>query len=413
MNIVIVNHYAGGPSLGMEFRPYYMAREWMRKGHRVLIVGASFSHLRTVQPEVVTALKYENIDQVEYLWLRTNRYFGNGIGRILSMFLFTLRLFFRLRKELITFNPDLIIASSTYPLDNFPVKYLAKKFDALHCYEVHDLWPLSPMELGGYSKYHPFILIMQWAENFAYKNADFVISMLPKTLDHMISHGLDKNKFRYIPNGIALDEWSVKKEPIDHIKKINELKIKKRRTIVGYVGGHAISNALEYLIAAAELAKVSAPYLRFVLVGNGSEKNTLIALAKKKKLDNILFLHPVSKWSIPALLASMDILYLGWRRNPLYRFGISPNKLIDYMMSAKPIVHSVEAGNDIVKEADCGISVEPENPEQIVDALIGISKMDEFSMAEMGNRGKEFVLKYYNYEKLAEDFLTFASKKLN
>ena len=86
MNIVIVNHYAGGPSFGMEFRPYYLAREWMRKGHRVLIVGASFSHLRTDQPEIVTALKYENIDQVEYLWLRTNRYFGNGIGRILSIF---------------------------------------------------------------------------------------------------------------------------------------------------------------------------------------------------------------------------------------------------------------------------------------------------------------------------------------
>ena len=51
MNILLINHYAGSPELGMEFRPYYMAKEWVKAGHQVLIVGGSFSHLRKVQPQ--------------------------------------------------------------------------------------------------------------------------------------------------------------------------------------------------------------------------------------------------------------------------------------------------------------------------------------------------------------------------
>jgi glycosyltransferase involved in cell wall biosynthesis len=317
------------------------------------------------------------------------------------MFLFTYRLYTILGKELGRFAPDLLIASSTYPLDNFSVKILAKKFKTRYCYEVHDLWPLSPMELGGYSKYHPFIVMMQWAESFAYRNADFVISMLPKTFDHMVSHGLKPEKFKYIPNGIAIDDWNEQQVAEEHVQAIEKLK-------VGYVGGHAISNALNYLLEAATLAVVKAPNLRFVLVGNGTEKSQLESLAKT--LNNVLFLPPVSKKTVPSLLKAMDILYLGWHRNPLYRFGISPNKLMDYMMAAKPIVHSVEAANDIVKEADCGLSVKPENPESIVDALVSISNKDEFQRIEMGKKGKDFVIKHYNYEKLAEDFITFAQR---
>jgi glycosyltransferase involved in cell wall biosynthesis len=409
MNIVILNHYAGGPQFGMEFRPYYLAREWKKKGHKVVIVGASFSHLRSIQPKVSNPITPENVEGMDYLWIKTNRYVGNGIGRIISMVLFSYKLFSGLRKVLLNFKPDLLIASSTYPLDNIPVCFLAKRLKAAYCYEVHDLWPLSPMELGGYSRFHPFIVVMQWAENFAYRNANYVISMLPKTLEHMVKHGLKKEKFAYVPNGISLDEWNDQQAPDDHVKYIERLRSNKEIIIVGYVGGHAVSNAMEYLIEAALLAQDKAPNLKFVLVGNGSEKNRLIELAKTRRLENVFFLEPIPKRQLPILLKSMDVLYLGWRHNPVYQFGISPNKLMDYMMAAKPIVHSVKAGNDYVHEASCGISVQPESPEAIVDALIKISKMDEHQRNEMGNKGKEFVTQRFSYEKLADDFITFVT----
>jgi glycosyltransferase involved in cell wall biosynthesis len=207
MNIVIVNHYAGGPGFGMEFRPYYLAAEWKKAGHNVLIVAASYSHLRMRQPEVSSAVKREMVDGIDYLWIKVNSYTGNGLGRIWSIFSFTFKLYSQLGRLLKKFSPDLIIASSTYPLDVIPLASISKKLKAKLCYEVHDLWPLSPMELGGYSKYHPFIMVMQFAENFAYRNSNLVVSILPKTLDHMVLHGLNPDKFCYIPNGIVVDEW--------------------------------------------------------------------------------------------------------------------------------------------------------------------------------------------------------------
>ncbi|MCS2325803.1 hypothetical protein NXV84_00360 [Bacteroides fragilis] len=98
----------------------------------------------------------------------------------------------------------------------------------------------------------------------------------------------------------------------------------------------------------------------------------------------------------------MDILYIGWEKNPLYRFGISPNKLIDYMMSRKPILHSVCAANDWVKEADCGITVDAESPREIA---AGIIKMFSFTNAELiskGCRGRKFAEENLSYPFLAK-----------
>ena len=88
MNILLINHYAGSPELGMEFRPYYMAKEWVKMGHQVLIVGGSFSHLRKVQPQGEEDL----IDGIRYRWVKLNTYKGNGVGRIRSMFSFVSKL---------------------------------------------------------------------------------------------------------------------------------------------------------------------------------------------------------------------------------------------------------------------------------------------------------------------------------
>ena len=98
-------------------------------------------------------------------------------------------------------------------------------------------------------------------------------------------------------------------------------------------------------------------------------------------------------------------LFIGLQNQSLFRFGISPNKLLDYMMSAKPIIHSVEAGNDLVKESSCGISIEAENQKEIATAIIEMKNKSQATRLTLGQNGQRFVEKHHDYRQLARKFL--------
>ena len=143
----------------------------------------------------------------------------------------------------------------------------------------------------------------------------------------------------------------------------------------------------------------------FVLVGGGVVKNRLIEKARELELKNVHFLPPVPKNSIPVLLSYMDVLYIGWNKQPLYRFGISPNKLMDYMMASKPVIHASDAGNDLVTDSGCGISVAPEDPRAIADAVLHLFEMSQEERDAMGRKGSEYVKSHHDYAMLANEFL--------
>lgn len=388
MKILYIDHYFGSPSMGMEFRPYYFAREWVKSGHEVLCVGASYSHLRRTQPEKIGFCK---IDRLGFLILKTREYKGNGVCRVLNMLDFMRGLFIAARKAIFEFKPDIVIASSTYTWDNWAAAYYAKKCRAKYIYELHDIWPLSPMELGGMSKWHPFIWFLQRAEDFACKHADKIISVLPAADKHLIEHGMNPAQFAYVPNGVLPEEWG------DGTLEGND--IKNRQFTVGYVGGHAISNALDTLCEAAKMLSE----VKFVLIGDGAEKTRL--MEKCKDIPNVEFREPVKKSDVPATLREFDCLYIGWAKSPLYRFGISPNKIYDYMMSGRPIVHAVEAANDPVMDATCGVSCVPENVTSLVESIKSIMVLPKNERMEMGRRGRDYILKNNSLPDLANRYL--------
>jgi glycosyltransferase involved in cell wall biosynthesis len=404
LNILLINHYAGSRYHGMGHRPYYLANEWQKLGHKVTIVASSFSHLRIACPNLKGKFSHENIDGLQYMWVKTGTYQGNGWRRILNMFHFSFRLI-SLRRQILQLSaPDLVIASSPHPFIIFGAKILAKRSKAKLIFEVRDLWPLTMKELGKKSRFHPVILVMQWVENYCYQTADHVVSLLPKAYEYMRQHGLAPGKFTYIPNGVDIDEYTGGGKPIpdEHQKVFSELK-GKGHFVVGYAGQHGMANALNYYIDAAQLLQ-SYP-VTFVLVGQGPEKRRLQEKSRERRLTNIIFLPPVQKESIPNLLNQMDALFIGWRKEPIYRFGISPNKLMDYMMAAKPIIHAIEAGNDPVSECGCGISVSPENPAAIADAVVKLMRLSVEEREKIGLKGKLFVSKNHDYSVLAKKFI--------
>lgn len=407
MRILYINHYAGSPQHGMEFRPYYLAREWVKAGHEVHMLAADYSHLRQHNPQIAANYADQDIDGIRYTWCRTPRYEGNGLKRVINIFRFLGRVMGLSGRYLKQWRPDVVIASSTYPLDTIPAAFIAGKTGAKLVYEVHDLWPLTPVEVGGMSPKHPFIRLLQWAEDFGYRKADTVVSMLPCARDYMLAHGMAPEKYVVIPNGVDVAEWQGASEPLpaEHRMRLAALKADKR-FIVGYAGGHGLANALDFLLqAASQLQQDAAQQLHIVLVGDGPDKAALVSQAQALGLQNVTFLPAIPKRAVPAFLAECDALYIGWRKLPIYRFGINPNKLFDYMMAGKPVVHSVEAGNDMVQDAGAGISVGAEDPAAIADALRRMAALTQNERGRMGAAGKQYVLAKHDYAVLAKRFL--------
>ena len=407
MNILYINHYAGSLELGMEFRPYYMAKEWIKSGHKVRIIAADFSHLRTNNPNISKNFEITETEGIEYQWIKTRRYNSNGIKRAVTMLQFCAKLYLNAKEIVKSFKPDLVITSSTYPLDTYPAQLIARLAKAKYVHEGHDLWPLTLTELMGMSKFNPFVILMGMAEKSVYKNACHVVSVLPFSWKHMLNKGLKcKEKFTHIPNGIVVADWeNPDLAPEEHTRLFEKLKTEGKE-IVCYLGGHAPSNALDTLVDAA--LKINNDRFAFVLVGKGNQKQRL--MEKAKEADNIYFLPPVNKKAVPTILEMADYLYIGAEKCELYRFGVSMNKVYDYMMAAKPIIYGVEAANNDVDEAQCGFTIKPDIPDDICNALNKLSEMSATERHEMGENGKKWVLDNCTYEVLADRFIQVSLK---
>ncbi len=399
MNIWIINETIGSKIHGMVYRPYYMAKEFVKKGMTVTVFSGSYTHILSKLPEVEGRCKKEMIDGVNYCWVKTPKYSrSQSLGRIRNAFTFVFKLFTINKKDF--GKPDVVIITSPTPFSIINGYFYKLKYKAKLIFEVRDIWPLTLIEIGRISKGHPFVLFTQIFENFCYKVSDIVVSVLPEAKAHMTKHWMAEHKFRYIPNGIDLEEVENSQPLSGEVKAL----IPKDKFIVMYAGKIGQSNALEYLVDAAGILKDNEA-ISFVIVGEGDEKQKLKEVVQNRNLDNIHFIDQIPKNEVQSLLALADIFYIGWHRNNLYKFGVSANKLYDYLYAGKPIVHSVSAANDCVADSGCGISVDAESPEKIAEAVSALFNMSVEEREVMGKKGREYVCKNHSYEKLSGKYI--------
>lgn len=408
MNILLINHYAGSTEMGMEFRPFYLAQEWRKMGHEVTIVAGDYSHLRMKNPVVVEDFMQQDIGGVRYLWFKTGAYEGNGVKRALTMLRFVGKLYQYSSKISELVKPDVVIASSTYPLDSYAAHFIARKTNAKVIHEVHDMWPSTLVELGGMSRMHPFVIMMQIGENYAYRHADYVVSLPSCAEAYMKEHGLRDNGFVCIRNGVVLEDWENPQSlPEEHQQILTELK--KDKFVVGYFGGHALSNALDLLLDVAK--ELKGTNIHVVLVGDGVEKRRLQERAKKEHIENVTFLGSVSKKAVPTLVPYFDCTYLGALDSPLYRFGICMNKIFDSMMAGKPMVCAIKTPDKLISENGCGVMVDPISPEYVANAIREMAAKSPEALAEMGESGRKAAVEQYNYTALARQFADLFTKQ--
>jgi glycosyltransferase involved in cell wall biosynthesis len=393
------NDYAGSKYHGMEFRNYYVARELVKLGHKVYIVTASYMHLFKKLPNMTGEYTFEDIDGINYIWIDVPHYESStDKKRVWKWFVFVKKLYAlpvdKMQK------PDYIIASPMAPFLIKPAHHLAKKFNAKLIYEVKDIWPLSLIELGGYSPKHPFIMLMQWFADYAYKKSDLTITVLANAYEYMKQHGLKKEKFKYIPNGISLEDMEENVELNHEIKQL----LPKDSFIVTYAGTIGIANALDsFVMSAKYLIKYND--IKIVLVGDGKEKSKLQQMCSDHNLHNVVFIDPIPKNEVQSLLQESDLCYIGLQKKHIFEYGVSPNKLFDYLYAGKPVLYGINDKKSIVERSNAGVVVSSDSPKEIAEGILKIYNLADSEKIKMGKNGKEYVLAHHTYEYIAKEFI--------
>ena len=397
--------YAGAPSLGMSYRPYYLTREFSKAGHNAFVIAASFHHLLRDPIEQSTPVRLCDVDGVSFITLKTRTYQGNGAGRFANMLEYARRFKKHFKAILaLTGKPDVIIVSSAHPFHYPVLAGLAKRLKAKLIFEVRDLWPKSLQELMNIPAWHPLVLWLAYIEKRALRNADEVVTVLNGAFPYMRQKGLSKERFHVIPNGTSLDETEAKASVNDELLKLIQDKKRAGQFLIGYAGALGRPNAMQYFLEAFVILAAQKKPMHAFIVGEGHLKNELIAFAKSHQLDNVTFYPAIPKAQVQAFLNQMDALYLGWNQAEIYRYGVSPNKMFDYMRAARPILESGGAKTGIVDETGCGFRCEAENPAAIAGLVTQVMALSEAERDAMGQKGFDEIHKKYDYQILARQY---------
>lgn len=410
MDIWLIDQYASTPNSGTGGggRHFYLAKELVKFGHKVTIISASYHHLISDAKNIPSGenVLIEELEGVKFVYVKVPFYKNaHDKKRVLNWFLFAYRLTRGLKGLA---SPDVILGSSPSPFVSLASGYLAKKHSAKLIFEVRDIWPLTLIEIGGVSPFHPLILLMGWVEKRAYNNADLVMSNLKFSIDHFKKFGITDSRFYWLPNGFCKEEMD------NHVELTqNELtQIPSDKFIVGYTGTIGLANALNYFVEAANLLKEHSD-ISFVIVGEGKEKELLLETVRGLNLNNVFFLPSIEKKKVFSMLQSFDACFIGWNKDSLYRFGISPNKVPEYLYSGKPIIHSFSGKGDLVSLAKAGYMVPAESPPEIANAIIRLKNLAQDERLEMGRLGRQYAVNELSYNQLAKKFEVRLTELLN
>ncbi len=392
----LINQYASTPDTGIGGRHYSLARELVRQGNIIYLIAASYSHILREPKKIENTFETKIIEGINFVWIKTLPYpTAHSKKRILNWVLFAWRILFL--SKFIENRPEAILYSSPSLFGFLSAKLLAWKFKAKLVFEVRDIWPLSLIELGGYSKKHPFIQLMQLIEDFAYRISNRVVSNLPNAVEHMVARGMDRTKFVWIPNGFSNDEINNQQNLSPDV--LSQLPTNK--FLIGYTGTIGLANALDTLIQTADLL-ANEKDVAFVIVGKGKEKPLLERKIIDLGLHNVVFIDPINKIQMQSLLKQFDACYLGWKNDSLYKFGTAANKLIDYLISGKPVIHSYSGSFDIIALSNAGISVPAEDAQAVADAILRLKNLPKSELNKIGQNGKKYAIQHHDYKILSE-----------
>lgn len=388
MRLWLINQYAIPPSQAGGTRHHGIARALMRRGHQVVLIAGDLDYASQQSSRLAPgeSWRLETLDGVPYLWLRVPGYAGNSIGRVWSMLTFARRVMAWADGWPLV-APELVIGSTPHLFAAWAAERLAARYKVPFVLEVRDLWPDSLVEVAGVSPRHPLVLAFERLERHLYRRAQAIVTLLPGAATRLVEKGARAETITWIPNGVDLALAPAPSPPPEG-----------GPFVVTYAGAHGVANGLDSILDAAALLQQEGweGKLKFRFIGTGPERARLQARVHDEDLRLVTLEDPVPKELVFQELARSHAFIATLRDVELYRYGISLNKLYDYLAMARPTVFGAKAFNNPIDEARAGLTVAPEDPRALADAVATLARMPAAERWEMSLRGRAFVEKYHD-----------------
>lgn len=398
MKIWLASKYAAFPTFGGGTRQFYLSRGLVREGNEVTLIASRSSYATSVPSFEGNSLEgsEEGVHTVVLNGRRIKK--GFSIRRVWSWLEFEFRfLAWWLRRSN---GPDVVIVSSLSILTFLSGIAIKCRYQCKLVVEVRDIYPLTLTEVGGISNYNPLVVLLRWVERLGYTHADLIVSSLER-FDCYIREdfpGLAR-KVLWIPMGVDSDV--VGREGAQTLKRSG------RKFVVGYAGSFSKSQATAVIFEAARLLKDD-QRIEFHLAGSGPEKAA--GMASLGKPLNVRDCGVLSKKDLPQFLARCDVLLNPWLDLPIYRYGVSPNKLMDYMLAAKPVIMSFGGRSAIMELSGCGSIIEPGDAEALVREILRYAEMTPDELGILGQRGRSYVVNELSWTRHAKKLATALSE---
>ncbi len=390
MNIIYLHQYFTTPQEPGGTRSYWISKELISRGHKVTMISST----QNIQANKVV----KTIDGIRVIYLKVPYDNEMGILQRLNAFIqFMIRSTWEGLKQK---NIDLVIATSTPLTIGFPALFLNRFKKIPYLFEVRDLWPEVPIQMGGLN--NPLLQKMAIAfEKRIYKKAKHIVALSPGMKEGVIAAGISPGKVSMIPNMAKIDKfWP--REVSDSL--FDKYRLNRNTFKVIHFGAMGLSNGLEYIIESAQFLKEKGVEdIDFVFLGDGAIKNRLQKAVSSKKLSNVFFIGKLPMNETSEIVNACDVSLVTFLNLPILTTN-SPNKFFDSLSAGKPIIVNSDGWTkDIVEKYECGFYVDATKPAMLAELLIEIKSRKQL-LKQMGGNARELAERKYDKSILCKKY---------
>ena len=393
MKITIISKYATLPGYGANPRWFELGKRLVDKGHNITIITSDSKHNIRVN-EKTFDFESKRIQGVDFHIIKTKKYTNSSsIARVLSWFHFDIQLFLNFKNM----NVDIVVISSlslTTILFGLYTKFVRR---SKMVFEVRDIWPLTMIEEGGFSRWHPFVIFLRLIELWGYKHADLIVGTMPNLKQHIIESGVKRPDHSFHTCGIGVAPELAQNTQIFRFPSHVEEGL-RNKVIVGYCGSLGITNNLNDFVE--YMQRCEKDDVAFIIAGDGADLPRFKRATKNQ--ENIFFLGKIKPYEVQGFLQRCDVLFLSTLPSKVWVYGQSMNKIVDYMLAGKYIVAQYTGYPSFINEAGCGVFT---NGAKLANCLDAAIEMPRAARDAAGLAGRDWLLQHQNYEKLASAYM--------